>query len=61
MAFDLTYLLILNANLISANSLLLGFNLVTHFNLLLLKIILSLSCIKNELSKFLIDKDFLNL
>ena len=50
-AFDLTYLEILNANSISFSSLLVGLFLVTNFRFFLLKTISSLSWIKNELLK----------
>ena len=43
-AFDLTCLQTLKANIISANSLFLGLNFVTQFNFFLSKTVLSLSC-----------------
>ena len=54
-AFDLTYLLILNAYSISASSFLVGLSLVTHLSFFLSRITLSLFCITKDLSKFLIE------
>ena len=60
-AFDLTCLETLKANLISANSFLVGFNLVTHFNFFISIIILSLDWTKKDPSKDLIEIRFLSL
>ena len=53
-ALDLTYFETLKANSISFSSFLVGLFFVTNFKLFLLKIILSLSCIKKKLSKVFI-------
>ena len=60
-ALDFTYLQTLKANFISAVSFLLGFNLVTHFNFFLSRIMLSLLWTRKEPSNDLTEVELFSL